>query len=197
MLQIQDTIVSLDLIEEFFCCDIEACHGDCCIEGDAGAPISPQEYETLNNLLPKIYDRLTPAGQKVMQEEGVGYYDPDGDLVTSLIDGGACAFSSFAKDGKCFCAIEKAHEDGICKFRKPISCALYPVRLKEYQDFTGVQLHKWKICKPAFALGKKLNIRAYQFLKKPLIQHFGQEWYDELELTAREYLKAKEENRLP
>lgn len=197
MIQIQDTIVSLDLIEEFFCCDIDACHGDCCVEGDAGAPLTETEFETLNEILPEIIDLLTPAGRKVILEDGPAYYDPDGELVTSLVDGAACAFADFDKNGCCYCAIERACENGCVDFRKPASCALYPVRLKKYPSFTAVNFHKWKICRPAFALGKKLNLRAYQFLKKPLIARFGQEWYDELDLTAKQYLKAKEENRLP
>lgn len=197
MIHIQDTLVSLDLIEEFFCCDIDACHGDCCIEGDAGAPLSLDEFETINDILPSVADSLTPTGRRIVEQEGVGYYDPDGELVTSLVEGGVCAFADFAKDGHCFCALEAACSAGKSSFRKPISCALYPVRLKQYDGFTAVNLHKWKICRPAFALGRKKGIRAYQFLKGPLTQRFGQEWYDELDLTAREYFKAKEANSLP
>ncbi|MCM1291894.1 MAG: DUF3109 family protein [Prevotella sp.] len=196
MLQIQDTIVSLDIIEEFFCCDIEACKGECCIAGDAGAPLSEPEFEKISEILPKIDNYLTPAGKKALAEGGAGYYDQEGDLVTTLIEGAACAYTGFAPNGICYCTLEKAFNDGKTNFRKPISCALYPVRLKEYKIFTGVQLHKWKICKQAFALGRSKGIRVYQFLKQPLIQRFGQEWYDELDFTAKEYLKMKENGSL-
>ena len=197
MIQIKDTIVSLDLIEEFFCCDIDACHGDCCVEGVAGAPLSEKELETIKHILPQVKDFLSPAGLSVINEEGPAYLDPDGDLVTALIDGAACAFTGFGPDGRCYCALEKACEAGCSDFRKPASCALYPVRIKKYPSFTAVNLHKWKICKPAFALGRKLNLRAYQFLQGPLTDFFGKEWYDELCLTADEYLKAKEAGMLP
>ncbi|MBO4965153.1 MAG: DUF3109 family protein [Muribaculaceae bacterium] len=189
MIQIQDTVVSTDLIEEFFCCDIDRCKGACCIEGDAGAPLSAEEFEKIQNLLPDIIDTLTPAGQRAVREDGVGYYDPDGDLVTTLVDGAACAFAGFCHDGICTCMLEKAFSAGKTNFRKPESCALYPVRLQKFKSFTAVNFHRWKICKPAFTKGRKLNIRAYEFLKEPLTKRFGKEWYDELELTAREYIR--------
>lgn len=189
MIQIQDTIVSLDLIEEFFCCDIERCKGACCIEGDAGAPLSSEEFEKIQNILPDVIQTLTPAGRKAIQEDGIAYYDQDNDLVTTLIDGGACAFAGFCHDGICTCLLEKAYSQGKTNFRKPESCALYPVRITQNKSFTAVNFHHWKICKPAFTNGRKLGIRAYQFLKKPLTERFGKKWYDELELTADEYLR--------
>lgn len=188
MLQIKDTIVSLDLIEQFFLCDLDACKGECCIEGDAGAPISNEEYEILNNLLPIIWDYLTPAAKEIIQEQGVGYYDEDGDLVTSIVNGRDCVFTTYDKNGMCLCALEKAYKEGKTSFYKPISCHLYPVRLTHYAKFTAVNYHRWKICKCAETLGKAKQVRAYQFLKEPLIRKFGKEWYDELSLTAEEYI---------
>lgn len=192
MLRIQDTLVSGDLIERFFICDLDKCLGACCIEGDAGAPLTDEEYERLCELMPEVYPLLSPAAQKVVEEQGPGYYDEEGDLVTSIVDGRDCVFTTYAPGGKCLCALEKAHREGKIPFFKPASCHLYPVRLKEYEDFTAVNLHRWKICKCAEVLGRAKGVRAYQFLKDPLIRRFGQEWYNELCEGAEAYLASKE-----
>lgn len=192
MLRIQDTLVSGDLIERYFICDLDKCLGACCIEGDAGAPLTDEEYERLCELMPEVYPLLSPAAQKVVEEQGPGYYDEEGDLVTSIVDGRDCVFTTYAPGGKCLCALEKAHREGKIPFFKPASCHLYPVRLKEYEDFTAVNLHRWKICKCAEVLGRAKGVRAYQFLKDPLIRRFGQEWYDELCEGAEAYLASKE-----
>ena len=189
MLQIGDTLVSLDLAERFFCCDLDACHGECCIEGDAGAPITENEKKELERLVPEINDELLPQAQEVIRRQGVSYVDEEGDMVTSIIDGRNCVFTCFAPGGMCQCAIEKAYRDGRVAMRKPISCYLYPLRITEYPSFTAVNYHRWKICRPAEALGRKLGLRLYQFLKEPLIQRFGKEWYDELCLACESYLE--------
>ena len=193
MLQIQDTLVSLDLAEQFFCCDLDKCLGACCIEGDAGAPLTDEEYERLCELMPEVYPLLSPAAQKVVEEQGPGYYDEDGDLVTSLVDGRDCVFTTYAPGGLCLCALEKAHREGKIPFFKPSSCHLYPVRLREYEDFTAVNLHRWKICKCAEVLGRSKGVRAYQFLKDPLTRRFGEDWYAELCEAAEAYLASKKE----
>ena len=197
MLEIQNTLVSLDLIERFFCCDLDKCLGECCIEGDAGAPITEDERQQIEAILPEIFDELSPAAQREIRENGVAYIDQEGDLVTSIIDGRNCVFTCFEPGGMCHCAIERAYRQGRINFYKPISCHLYPVRLKEYADFTAVNLHRWKICRCAEVLGRKLGLRAYQFLKEPLIRRFGQAWYDELALTAEEYLRQYPDGLLP
>ena len=189
MLQIGDTLASLDLAERFFCCDLDACHGECCIEGDAGAPITENEKKELERLLPEINDELLPQAQEVIRRQGVSYVDEEGDMVTSIIDGRNCVFTCFAPGGMCQCAIEKAYRNGRVAMRKPISCYLYPLRITEYHSFTAVNYHRWKICRPAEALGRKLGLRLYQFLKEPLIQRFGKEWYDELCLACESYLE--------
>lgn len=189
MLQIQDTLVSLDLLERFFCCDLSQCLGECCIEGDAGAPISQQEKEKIEEILPVIIDDLLPAARAEIERNGVAYIDEEGDLVTSIIDGRNCVFSCYGEGGMCLCAIEKAWRAGKIDFMKPVSCHLYPVRITEYPSFTAVNLHRWKICKCAEVLGRKKGIRAYEFLKGPLSRRFGDEWYKELEMTAKEYLQ--------
>ncbi len=188
MLEIQNTLISLDLLERFFCCDLDKCKGECCIEGDAGAPITDEEKSKIEEILPEIFDELLPASQKVIKENGVAYVDEEGDLVTSIVDGGNCVFTCFEENGMCHCAIERAWRQGRIDFMKPISCHLYPVRIKEYPTFTAVNYHRWKICKCAEVLGRKKGIRAYEFLKAPLTRRFGEEWYDELYHTAKEYL---------
>lgn len=188
MFQIADTLVSLDLAERFFCCNLDACLGECCIEGDAGAPITRQEYDTLKQLLPQVWDDLLPQARQVIEEQGVGYLDPDGDLVTQIVDGRNCVFSCYAPGGLCICAIEKAYREGRIGFKKPISCALYPVRVNKYSHCTAVNYHRWKICKAAEVMGRAKGIRLYEFLRESLIARFGQDWYDELEANCRLYL---------
>lgn len=189
MLEIGNTLVSLDLAERFFCCDLDACHGECCIEGDAGAPITRDEYDRIKQLLPEIWGEMLPAAKEVVKRDGVGYVDEEGDLVTSIVDGRNCAFTCYAPGGLCQCAIEKAYREGRIDFRKPMSCYLYPVRVTRYRDFTAVNYHRWKICRSAETLGRKLGIRLYQFLKEPLTKRFGQEWYDELCMACESYLE--------
>lgn len=190
MLEIgKNTIVSLDLVERYFHCDLDDCLGECCIEGDAGAPLLPEEAERLRELLPRILPYLNPKARKVVEEQGVSYIDEEGDLVTQLVDGANCVFTTFGANGVCLCALEKARREGETDFFKPISCALYPVRLKEYDGFTAVNYHRWKICKGAEVMGRAKGIRAYEFLREPLTRRFGKEWYDELAFTAAEYLR--------
>lgn len=188
MIKIGDTLVSFDIIEKYFCCDLDACLGACCIAGDAGAPITREEDERLKELMPEIKPLLTPRASATIEEEGASYRDSEGDLVTQLIDGAACVYTCMEKGGLCLCALEKARREGNGKMFKPISCSLYPARIKEYDTFTAVNFDRWKICRPAEILGKKKGIRVYEFLKEPLVRRFGQDWYDELERTAREWL---------
>lgn len=189
MLLIDDKVVSLDIVENYFCCDLDRCLGQCCIDGDAGAPLLPEEVTELRRALPVVLDDLTPAARRVIEQEGVCYRDRDGELVTAIVDGRDCVFTTYAPGGKCLCALEKAHREGRLGFCKPISCALYPIRLTRYPSFTALNYHRWKICKPAEALGRAQGLRVYQVLKEPLVRAFGQKWYDQLVLTAQEYLR--------
>lgn len=194
MFVIKDTLVSLDLVEKHFVCDLGVCKGQCCIDGDAGAPLLEKEKEEIEKNLPLILPLLTPGGRSAIEEEGVGYYDRDGDLVTTLIEGCNCAFSIFSEEGVCLCALEKGHREGLLPDLKPSSCSLYPVRLKKIGNMTALNYHKWKICTCAEKNGKRQGVRAYQFLRKPLIKKFGEEWYQELEETAKEWLHQKGDN---
>lgn len=189
MLQIGDKLVSLDLVERYFHCNLDDCLGECCIEGDAGAPLLEEERERLEAMKDRVLPYLSEKARRVVEEEGISYVDQDGDLVTNLVDGANCVFTTFSEDGKCLCALEKAFREGEKDFFKPVSCALYPVRLKEYDGFTAVNYHRWKICKGAEVMGRAKGIRAYEFLEGPLTRKFGKDWYDELAFTAKEYLK--------
>lgn len=189
MLQIQDTLVTFDLVERFFCCDLEACKGQCCLDGDAGAPLAEGEADEIRRILPVIWDDLLPAARREIEENGVSYIDQEGDEVTSLVEGCNCAFATIGEDGTWLCAIEKAYREGRVDFYKPISCHLYPVRLKKFDTFTAVNYHRWKICKGAEILGRSKGIRVYQFLEGPLRRRFGDDWYDELRTTCEEYLR--------
>ena len=190
MLQIKDTLVSLDLAEKFFCCDVTKSLGECCIEGDAGAPLTEEEREEIDRLYPQFEDKLLPSAKERIAEAGTSYLDPDGDLVTQIVDGRNCIYTCYAPGGICQCAIECAFNEGKTgAFRKPSSCALYPVRLTRYPTFTAVNYHHWKICKSAEQKGKELGIRLYQFLKGPLTEYFGEEWYAELCEAIEAYLE--------
>lgn len=189
MLQIQNVLVSLDLAERFFQCDLDSCLGECCIEGDAGAPITEEEYQKLKEAKDIVWDDLLPSAKERIKEAGVGYIDEEGDLVTQIVDGRNCVFTTYAPGGKCLCAIDKAYREGRCNWRKPISCYLYPLRLTEYPDFTAVNYHRWKICRCAEIAGRAKGIRLYQAMREPLIERFGREWYDELVEACEAYLE--------
>lgn len=188
MFQIQDTLVSLDLAEEFFCCDLSKCLGACCIEGDAGAPVTPDEVEKIKESLPAIEADMLPRAVEEVRRNGVAYTDEEGDLVTTLLDGRNCAFTCYGPGGVCLCALEKARREGRTSWLKPASCALYPLRLTEYPSFTAVNYHRWNICRDAVANGRRLGIRLYQFLAQPLTERFGAEWYAELKANCELYL---------
>ena len=192
-----NTLVSLDVIEKEFCCDLETCHGCCCIEGDAGCPITDEELKTIEKILPELLPQMTKEAREVVEQQGLSYLDPSGEQVMSIVNGKACVFARTDHNGWCYCLIEKrakSQESGVkTSFTKPISCALYPIRLTKVGDLTGVEYHRWDICHCARQLGKKKHIKIYQFLRDPLIRRFGKEWYDELELTANEWHKQCEQ----
>ena len=196
MLQIGDTLISLDVIERDFICNLSACRGTCCIEGDAGAPITEEERLVLMKLLPEVWNDLTPAAREIIKSQGVAYVDEEGDLVTSIVGGKDCVFTCYGEDGMCMCAIEKAYREGRVSFYKPLSCHLYPIRVTRYPAFTAVNYHRWKICKAAEVLGRKEGVKVYRFLREPLIRSFGEEWYDELDRAAQAYLQQKESGEI-
>lgn len=185
-----NTLVTLDVVERFFYCDIDSCLGQCCIDGDAGAPLTADEEAEIKKILPEIWDDMLPRAQQEIEQNGISYHDPEGELVTQILDNSNCVFSCYAPGGKCICAIEKAYREGRISFMKPISCALYPLRLKTLSNGSvAVNYHRWKICKSAEVLGRSKKIRIYEFLKEPLIRRFGQVWYDELVANCELYIK--------
>lgn len=186
MLQIEDTIISLDLLEESFVCDLSACKGICCVEGDSGAPVEEEEIAKLEEILPLVWNDLSPRAKEVIEKQGVVYLDEDGEYVTSIVKGEDCVFTCYDEKGTCKCAIEKAYREGKTDFYKPVSCHLYPVRVAKYKGFRAVNYHRWNVCQAACILGKKENVKVYQFLKEPLIRKFGEEWYKHLCQAAKE-----------
>lgn len=186
MLQIDNTVISSALFDVKFVCNINKCKGVCCIEGDSGAPLDKKEAKTLKKELKKILPFMNEKGKAAVAKSGISYKDSDGDLVTMLVDNKECAFLVF-ENGTYQCAIEKAYESGIIKFVKPISCRLYPVRVKQYKAFIAVNYDEWDICSDALIKGEMLNMPVYKFLKAPLIDKFGEEWYNQVEIAAKEY----------
>ena len=176
IIQIGDILVSEDVVAEYFACDYPVCKGVCCIEGDAGAPLDESELPALERDYPKYCGEMTEAGRDAVSLNGFFEIDPEGDIVTQLVPGsGVCAFARFDDDGGCLCAIEK------CGCTKPASCSLYPIRVKRFKGGgMALNLHKWDICKPAFEKGRREGVRAYQFLRRPLTEAFGEEFYEAL-----------------
>lgn len=181
MLQIGDTIIHLDVLQKFFICDIKKCRGICCIEGQSGAPLEKDEAKGIKKNLPKFFHKLIPEAQKTINEKGVSVLDFENELTTTTINiSGPCVFTQYDEDGNAYCVIEKSYEEGLIKIRKPISCHLYPVRVKRYENFIAVNYHEWDICKDAVICGEKNKVPVYVFLKDALIRKFGKDWYDEL-----------------
>jgi len=180
----EPTLISEDLFDKQFICDLSKCKGACCIEGEFGAPISKQEIELLEKELPAILPYLTKESQKALKKKGVYEKDSEGDLVTTCLPTGECNFAYRDKQGILGCGIEKAWKEGKITFQKPISCHLYPIRITKVGTFEALNYHKWDICKPACKLGKENNMPVFKFLKDALIRKFGEKWYAELEEIA-------------
>lgn len=192
ILQVGEVLVASDIITECFCCDLSACRGACCIEGDAGAPVTLEEVECLEEVLDTVRSELSTAAQRVIKRRGVAYTDEEGDLVTSIVGGKDCVFTCYDADGCCYCATERAYRAGRTKWCKPISCALYPIREKHFANgLTGLNYHRWDVCRPAVELGRRLGLPVYKFLREPLIRRFGEDWYRELEEVAAQMEAAE------
>ena len=189
MIQIDDKLISEDLFSEEFVCNLAKCKGICCVEGDAGAPLNEDETHILDEIYPKIKPYLRPEGIQAIEEQGTYTLDFEGDLVTPLVNNAECAYVIFDEKGYTKCAIEKAYEDGVIDWQKPISCHLYPIRITEYSNFSAINYHEWDICSDACTLGKELGVKVYQFLKKPLIRKYGEEFYQTLSEAAEEWEK--------
>lgn len=192
ILQIGNVLLSSDILTEEFCCDLDVCHGACCVEGDAGAPVTLDEIAEIEDSLDTVWPMLSASAQVVIDHQGVAYTDRDGDLVTSIVNGKDCVFTAPINPMRPMspmspmgtfvgCAFESAFRQGRCKFCKPISCALYPIREKTFSDGSvGLNYHRWDICQCGRDKGRRLHLPVYKFLKEPLVRRFGEEWYNEL-----------------
>ncbi|WP_350284276.1 DUF3109 family protein [uncultured Croceitalea sp.] len=186
MFQIDKTLISEEIIENDFVCNLTACKGACCVDGEAGAPLEENETEILTAIFEKVKPYLRPEGIKEIEDQGTFVKGEDGDWETPLVNNSECAYTIFS-DGVAKCGLEAAYNDGVTDWKKPISCHLYPVRTRDYTEFTAVNYHKWEICDPACSLGNELQVPIYKFVKEALIRKFGEAWYAELEKVAHEY----------
>lgn len=188
MFQIGQTLISEEILENDFVCNLGACKGACCVDGESGAPLTEEETK----LIPEIYEKVKPylrkEGIEAIENNGAFVKGADGEWETTLVNNNECAYVVF--DGKIAkCGLEAAFMDGQTRWKKPISCHLYPVRIREYSEFSAVNYHKWMICDPACQLGDELKVPIYKFVKEALIRKFGLDWYIELEEVAMQYLK--------
>lgn len=184
MFELGKTVVSEEILENHFVCDLNACKGACCVDGSAGAPLEEAEIRILDEIFEDVKPYLRPEGLEAINSQGTHVKGNDGDWETPLIDDKECAYVVFGENGTAECGIEKAHNDKTISWKKPISCHLYPVRIREYTKLTAVNYHKWQICDPACKLGVQLEVPIYKFVKEALIRKFGRDWYNDLELTA-------------
>lgn len=180
IIEIDDILVSSDIFTEEFCCDLDACKGICCVEGDAGAPVTLDEIGGIEDALDTVWDDMSASAQAVVDKQGVAYTDRDGDLVTSIVGGKDCVFTCYDGDC-CLCALERAYRSGKTGFCKPISCALYPIREKRLGNgMIALNYNRWDVCRDAVQKGRELHLPLYKFLKEPLIRRFGAEFYEKL-----------------
>ncbi|MEJ6791953.1 MAG: DUF3109 family protein [Lacinutrix sp.] len=185
MFQLGKTIVSEAIIENDFVCNLSACKGACCVDGDAGAPLTEDETQILKEIYPKVKPFLRQEGVDVIESQGTSIKTALGELETPLINGADCAYVIFDEKNTALCAIEEAYNQGEVSWKKPVSCHLYPIRVKDYTEFSAVNYDKWEICDDACSLGKELQVPVYKFVKEALIRKFGEDWYTELEKVAK------------
>ena len=190
MIALGHTLVSEDVFEKKFVCDLNACKGECCVSGDSGAPLDRKELKILDAVYPAVKPYMNAKGIAAVEKQGSYVLDSDGDYTTTLVsDGAECAFVYFDEHHIAKCAIEKAYYDGKIEWKKPISCHLYPIRITEYKEYDAINYHSWHICKPACECGKALDVPVFKFLKEPLIRKYGEDWYKELEQVYAAYSK--------
>ncbi len=191
LVEIGDKVVSTQIFENKFVCDLNACKGACCVEGDAGAPLSFEEVSILEDELEAIKPYMREEGIAAVEKQGVFYMDQDNEPVTTLVNDSECAFVFFDDRGITKCAVEQAHREGKTDFKKPISCHLYPIRVKQFNDFKALNYDKWSICAPACACGDQLDVPVFKFLKEPLIRAFGEKFFEELLIVDKELKSGK------
>lgn len=181
MILVGNAVISDDIKEQFFVCDLEKCKGACCVEGDSGAPLEDEETIIIEQIYPLVKDYITEEGRKVIEEKGTWVIDKDGDKGTPTIgDNRECAYALYDEKGILKCGIEQAYLDGKTDFKKPISCHMYPIRITKYDQFEALNYDRWHICSAACKLGSKLGVPIYKFLKDALVRRYGQDWYADL-----------------
>lgn len=180
MIVLQNTVISDDIRDKFFVCNLEKCKGACCVEGDLGAPLEGDELAILEQNYDKIKPYLSGAGKQAIEEQGLYVIDFEGDYSTPTIENRECAFAIYDENMTLKCGIEQAYLDGKINWKKPISCHLYPIRISKYDGFEALNYDRWGICNAACSFGEDLGVRVYQFLKEPLIRKYGENWYTEL-----------------
>ncbi len=181
MMKVGEVLISDDIRDKEFVCNLEKCKGACCVEGDFGAPLEESELKILEDIYPVVKPYLTAKAVKTIEKQGTHTIDDEGELCTPVVEGRECVYSTYDKKGILKCAIEQAYNDGKVNWKKPISCHLYPIRITKKKNFEALNYHKWHICSPACSLGRELQVPVYKFLKDPLIRKYGAEWYAELE----------------
>jgi hypothetical protein len=185
LIQVKDSVVSTQIFEKKFVCDLNACKGACCIQGDSGAPLSFEEIDIIEEALEVIYPYMRPEGRAAVKASGVFYIDEDNEPVTTLVNGGECAFVYFDENNITKCSIEHAYLDGKTAFKKPISCHLYPIRVKQFNELKALTYDHWPICAPACDCGEQLDVPVFRFLKEPITRAFGEEFYEELTVVEK------------
>ena len=189
LVEIGNKIVSTDIFSEQFTCDLNKCKGACCVKGNGGAPLNENEVDKIQNNIEKIKPYMSKSGIKTVNREGVYYLDEEDTPATKLIDKKECCFVYFDENEIAKCSIETAYKAGDINFNKPESCHLYPIRIKEFNEFTAINYETWDICSPACSLGKSLKVPVYQFLKEPIIRVFGNSFFEELTKVDQELNK--------
>lgn len=189
MISIKNTLISEDVLEQEFVCDLTACKGACCVEGDGGAPLQEEELVILENIYDKVKPYMAEKGINGVEKQGQWVVGEDGEKETPILNGRECVYVFFDKNNTAKCAIESAYRAGDIDFKKPISCELYPIRIQSYPEFDAVNYHKWHICKKGCECGVKLKVPLYKFLKEPLLKKYGKNWYKSLEIAAEKHNK--------
>ena len=190
MIEIGNKLISLDVFEKRFVCDLSACKGACCVEGDNGAPLEEEEIDLIEEALEQVKPYMRKEGIEAVEKTGVFYMDQENEPVTTLVNNAECAFVFFDNNGITKCAIEQAYNDDKIDFKKPISCHLYPIRVAKLRTYVALNYNYWNICKDACKLGNELDVKVYKFLKEPIIRKWGEEFYNELEQVDKELEKS-------
>ena len=196
MLIIDGKVISPEIFRETFVCNLNACKGACCWQGDYGAPLEEDEIGILESIHEKVKPFLTPEGIQAIEEQGVATYTASQkEWGTALVDGAACAYLTYDESGIGKCGIEKAYEAGAIDYPKPISCHLYPIRVEQLKNssFQHIKYDRWEICSAACTKGAELQVSVYQFVKGPLIRKYGEAFFEQLEDMAQHYNDHDEE----